>query len=64
MIGRDIERTESESIIPHREEKTVCPTIENWPDDEFSRWVASHRDEVRTLVCSSVYYESMAACRS
>ena len=63
MSGRDIERTQPESIMPHSEEQ-ACPSGENWPDDEFSRWVVSHRAEVKTLVCGSRSYGETTACRS
>lgn len=62
MIGRDIERFEPESMMPHRSEQFACSPVENWPDDEFAHWVVSHRDEVRALVCGSLHYRDTVAC--
>jgi hypothetical protein len=62
MIGRDFERIAPEPMLPHEEEH-VCATVENWPEDEFAHWVASHRDEVKTLVCGSLSYGELGVCQ-
>jgi hypothetical protein len=63
MTGRNFEQALPESIMPHSEDQ-ACSSVENWPDDEFARWVVSHRAEVKTLVCGSRSYGETIACRS
>jgi hypothetical protein len=62
MIGRDIERVGPETMMPHLSDQAACPAVENWPDDEFARWVVSHRDDVKTLVCGSLHYRDTVDC--
>ncbi len=39
------------------------PNIEVWPEeDDFGRWVASHRDRVRSVVCSTPEYADTPFC--
>jgi len=39
------------------------PNIEVWPDEDgFGRWVACHRDKVRSTVCSTPEYADTPFC--
>ncbi len=62
MKSRDFETMVPEIIYPHAEDVVACPSIHNWPDDEFSRWVVSNREELKGLVCSSSSHSDIAFC--
>jgi hypothetical protein len=64
MKSRDFETMVPEAIYPHTEEANDCPAVRNWPDDEFSRWVVSNREELMNLVCESSHYKYTAVCVS
>lgn len=39
------------------------PGIEVWPDDDgFGRWVSSHRDRVRSVICSAPEFADSPFC--
>jgi len=45
------------------ESQGVRPTVEVWPEeDDFGRWVASHRDPVLGVVCNTPEYRDLPFC--
>ena len=64
MTERDIERFAPASMLPHMDESADHPSVRNWTEDEFSKWVASHRKELKDLVCSSTTYRDATFCDS
>ncbi len=41
------------------------PGVEVWPQEEdFGRWVASHEDRVRTVICESPEFKDSPFCGS
>lgn len=39
------------------------PSVEVWPEeDDFGRWVASHTDRVRTIVCETPEFKDAPFC--
>ncbi len=39
------------------------PNIEVWPEeDDFGRWVASHSDRLRTVVCETPEFKDAPFC--
>ena len=39
------------------------PNVEVWPEeDDFGRWVASHTDPVRTVVCGTPEFKDAPFC--
>jgi len=62
MTNRDIERIAPSSMLPHVDEPAACPQIRDRVDDELSGWVASHKEEVRNLVCGSTLYRDAVFC--
>lgn len=62
MKDRDFETIVPESMMPHGPESSLSGCIEDWPDDDFSRWVVTHRGELKDLVCNSTLYEGSRFC--
>lgn len=62
MRGRNFEMIVPDSVVPHETELAVYPGIQDWPDDEFSRWVVSHRAELRDLVCTLPLHSNGGFC--
>ncbi|MDA8407679.1 MAG: hypothetical protein M0T73_12605 [Deltaproteobacteria bacterium] len=45
------------------EEQNVRPSVEVWPDeDDFGRWVAAHRDPVRSVICNAPEFADTPFC--
>lgn len=45
------------------ESQGARPGVEVWPEeDDFGRWVASHRDPVRSVVCNTPEYRDLPFC--
>jgi hypothetical protein len=39
------------------------PAVEVWPDEDgFGRWVASHRDSLRSVICNAPEFASSPFC--
>jgi hypothetical protein len=62
MKTRDIERIMPEGMVSVEHETATCPSVKGWPDNAFSEWVASHRTQVRGLVCSEPKYTDAPFC--
>jgi hypothetical protein len=62
MKTRDIESMIPESMLSIAHEAATCPSVKGWPDNAFAEWVASHRDQVRGLVCSEPKYTDAPFC--
>lgn len=44
-------------------DRETRPTVEVWPEeDDFERWVASHTDRVRSVVCGSPEFKDSPFC--
>jgi hypothetical protein len=41
----------------------ACRLVRGWPEDELADWVASHRREVKRMVCESSEHENDSFCR-
>jgi hypothetical protein len=62
MNTRDIERITPEGMVSIQHETATCSSVKGWPDNAFSEWVASHRTQVRALVCSEPKYTDAPFC--
>lgn len=62
MKTRDFERISPESMGLSFSQEKVCPSIANWPDDDFAVWVSSHRKAVKDVICHSSRFKNMAVC--
>lgn len=62
MKIKDFERISPESMGLHLSKERVCPSVANWPDDEFALWVASHRKAVKDVLCNSSRFKNMSVC--
>jgi len=40
----------------------ACRMLRGWPEDDLAGWVASHRDEVKRMVCDSSAHRDAAFC--
>lgn len=53
----------SENLEERVEAQGNRPGIEVWPDDDgFGRWVASHSDRVRSVICSTPEFADSPYC--
>ncbi len=41
----------------------MCRIVRGWPEDELAGWVASHRDEVKRIVCDTSEHTDDSFCR-
>jgi len=62
MKIKDFERISPENMGLHLSDEKVCPSVANWPDDEFALWVASHRKAVKDVLCNSSRFKNMSVC--
>jgi hypothetical protein len=52
-----------EGFAARVEAQETRPNIEVWPEeDDFGRWVASHTDRVRTVVCETPEFKDAPFC--
>ncbi len=53
----------NKSLSSRVENHGIRPSIEVWPEeDEDARWVASHGDQVRTIVCDTPEFRDTPFC--
>ncbi|MBI5248409.1 MAG: hypothetical protein HY912_02845 [Desulfomonile tiedjei] len=62
MAIRDIETLVPCVMLPHTDDFSAYEPTENRPEDDFSRWLISHREEMKNFVCSSSSYKDEAFC--
>ena len=53
MRQRDFERSIGDKLMPQMKQGASCPSVMGWPEDNVSKWVASHRDETKNIICRS-----------
>lgn len=42
----------------------MCRAVFGWPEDELAHWVASHRDDVKRMVCTSPQHRDESFCQT
>ena len=52
----------SESVVVRVRKSDPCSYVAGWPNDDFARWVAFHRDEVMSVLCRQPEYQAAAFC--
>ena len=57
----DPERIVPGSMMPHRDARHVAIAREV-PKDAFGEWVASHKNEVKGMICGMADYKDAAFC--
>ena len=62
MRQRDFERSIGDKMMPHMEQGASCPSVMGWPEDNVSKWVASHRDETKNIICRSSEGRNVGFC--
>ena len=62
MRTRDFESIMPDDMLRIDQASTECPSVEGWPDDSFSKWVASHRTEMQGLICREQVYKDSPFC--
>lgn len=62
MGRRNIEKIVPGEMVPHREEPAGGSLFRDWSDDEFGRWVSTHREELKDLVCGSASHKDAMFC--
>jgi hypothetical protein len=53
MNLRDFAKHIGDKMMPHKKQGANCPSIMGWPEDDLSKWVASHRKETKGIICCS-----------
>ena len=62
-IRDDFIRDINDGLGQRIEAQNNRPDIEVWPDeDDFGRWVAAHRDRVRSVICGSPEFADTPFC--
>ncbi len=65
MTTRDFERNFDADVVPHVEKETVtCASVKGWEEDGFAQWVADHREQVKSAVCSMSGYRDVVGCKA
>jgi|GEM_PF-1936349 len=64
MRQRDFERSIGDKLMPHMEKGASCPSVMGWPEDNVSKWVASHRDETKNIICRSSEGRNVGFCET
>ena len=64
MSIRDFERNVDPNLMPHVEKFTACTTVKGWEEDGFAQWVADHRDQVKSSICSMSEYRGVVGCET
>ncbi len=62
MSQRDFERGIGDKMMPQMKQAASCPSVMGWPEDDFSKWVASHRDETKNVICRSSEGRNVGFC--
>jgi hypothetical protein len=63
MKLRDFARNIGDKFMPHAKQEAMgCPSITGWPEDDVSKWVASHRDETKNVICRSSEGKNVGFC--
>ena len=62
MRQRDFERSIGDKLMPHMEKGASCPSVMGWPEDDVSKWVASHRDDTKNVICHSSEGKNLGFC--
>ncbi len=62
MKLRDFEKSIGSEMIPHIRQEASCPSVMGWPEDDVSKWVSSHREETKDLICRSSQGENTGFC--
>ncbi len=62
MRQRDFERSIGDKVMPHIEQGASCPSVMGWPEDNVSKWVASHRDDTKNIICRSSEGRNVGFC--
>ncbi len=62
MKTRDIEQIMPDDMLRTDHEPTRCPSVRDWPEDAFSKWVASNRTQMQGMVCREPEYIDSPFC--
>ena len=63
MKLRDFARNIGDRLMPHaKQEAMSCPSVMGWPEDDVSKWVVSHRDETKKVICRSSEGKNVGFC--
>jgi hypothetical protein len=63
MNRRISKRNLAETMSSLPKEEATCPKVKGWRENAFSEWVASHRTEVRSLICNAPKYTEASFCK-
>jgi hypothetical protein len=62
-IREDFVEAVKEGLGARVEAQAKRPTVEVWPEeDDFGRWIASHTDRVRTVICETPEFKDAPFC--
>lgn len=64
MNLRDFAKNIGDKMMPHRKQGASCPSVTGWPEDNVSKWVASHRDETKNIICRSSEGKNVGFCET
>ena len=62
MNLRDFAKNIGNKVMPHIKRGANCPSIMGWPEDNLSKWVASHRKETKGIICRSSQGKNTGFC--
>ncbi len=62
-VREDFNETINQDFSNRVESQGNRPGVEVWPQEEdFGRWVASHEDRVRSVICESPEFKDAPFC--
>ncbi|AFM24133.1 hypothetical protein Desti_1421 [Desulfomonile tiedjei DSM 6799] len=64
MRNRDFEHQFVDDLMFEKEKEDIrsCPTIEGWPEDDFTEWVSLNRTLLQNQICRSTDFRLEPFC--
>ncbi len=62
MKTRDPERIVPEKLNVYSSGIDACRSVKGWREDDLANWVATHRREVKRIVCGSSKHKKADYC--
>ncbi|MBI5568553.1 MAG: hypothetical protein HY914_01260 [Desulfomonile tiedjei] len=63
MLSEDFEQEVVDGLEAQMIGEKNRPTVEGWSEDEdYSDWVATHGDQIRTIICNTPEFRDSPFC--
>ena len=63
MFREDFEQEVADGLEARMIGEKKRPSVEEWSEDEdYSDWVATHGDQIRTIICNTPEFKDLPFC--